>query len=156
MKLDSVKVGLAVAGGLSITCGTCTKYWEGRDKGLPEPRCTANGLCGSPLAGDAFSQYVGPISNFEAWCFRCGTSTSFIVSVVGKTRRIGVCSDHVQMFNEFRATNQPIDLPEPIIQGEGMLFRPRDLLPKKRKSLIESIVEVEKYYADKKGVEFKL
>lgn len=144
MPLDPAKVGLAVQSGLSIVCATCTRYWEGRDQGLPEPQCTTVRRCGSPLASDTFSEYVGPISNFEEWCFRCGTKSSHLVSVRGHTRKVGVCREHMPMFNEYR--NKATAPSSVLLHHEGAIIRPEDLLKKKAqpKTLSEIIREAEK------------
>ncbi len=145
MPLDPAKVGLAVQSGLSIVCATCTRYWEGRDQHLAEPECTARKPCGSPLANDTFSEYSGPMSNFEEWCFRCGSKSSFLVTVANHVRRVGVCREHVEMFNQLRAQGAP-DAPNPLLQRDGQVIRPQDLVRKRTipKTLSAAIIEIEK------------
>lgn len=98
MPLDPAKVGLAVQNGLSTVCATCTSYWEGRDKGLPEPQCAQEQPCASPLRGDSFSFYSGPLPTLEKWCFRCGSESDYSIVLTDATkRRVGVCSSHLDM-----------------------------------------------------------
>ena len=152
MPLDLAKVGLAVQGGLSAVCATCTRYWEGRDQRLPEPKCTAKEDCASPLGGGDFHEYVGPLTDFEQWCFRCGSASDYVVVLAARDRRrMGVCRNHVSMFNEL----QPLtgDAARVFLRGMGSFVRPEDLLPRRRKSLIAAILEVESYYANKEGRE---
>ena len=150
MPLDPVKIGLAVQGGLAAVCATCTRWWEGQDRG--QATCTAVDGCGSPLRGDDFHEYNGPLTSFERWCFRCGASSDYLVILADPGRRhVGVCRDHVAMFNELRPTTE--ETPRVYLQGGGALVRPEDLLPRRRRSLIASILEVEKHFADKEGRE---
>lgn len=154
MPLDPVRVGLAVQSGVSIVCATCQKYWQGRDKGLPGAECTATKPCGSPLAGGEFSEYVGPITVFDRWCFVCGDSATHGVRIAGKTRTFGMCDDHVQWLHQLA----PVDVDGPELEREvhrpdGSLVAASSLVKKRKQSLGEFIYEVEKYYADKEGRE---
>lgn len=146
--MNPAKVGLAVQGGLSTVCATCDRYWEARDRRLPEPQCLAKDGCGSPLKGDDFHEYAGPMTNFERWCFACGADSRFGVRVHGRERIVGVCEDHVKWLSELRP-----------MQGQDVapheLRGPTDLLRTgpKRKTLAQAIFEVEDYYAKKNGTE---
>lgn len=92
--MNPAKIALAVQGGLSVVCSTCTRYWEGRDRGLPGDTCTASTPCGSPLAGDDFHEYRGPMADFSAWCFICGDDPSCVMQHPGSSRLFGVCERH--------------------------------------------------------------
>lgn len=100
MPLDPVKIARATAGGLSVVCATCEKYWRAVDQGLD--RCLASQSCGSPLAGLTFPEYLGPLNDegFRLYCFVCGGKSSHGVRVKGKLRVIGVCRDHLKLFQE--------------------------------------------------------
>lgn len=95
--IDLFKVRLAVASGLSYVCATCENYWGARDKGIPEDRCLSKDNCGSPIAGDVFHEYVGPITAFDRFCFACGGPSTHGLRVTGSVRVIGACSEHVEL-----------------------------------------------------------
>jgi hypothetical protein len=95
MPLNPVKVALAVSQGLSAVCATCEKYWGARDKGIPGDTCLATDGCGSPIAGDVFHEYRGPMAQFDKFCFVCGNQATHAVRVDMYVRVIGVCKDHV-------------------------------------------------------------
>lgn len=97
MVLDPSKVAAAVASGLSIVCATCEKYWEARDKNVPDDRCLAVDGCGSPIAGDVFHEYRGPMTQFDRFCFRCGDRATHAIRVTNNVRVIGCCEAHVEM-----------------------------------------------------------
>lgn len=84
------------------------------------------------------------MSNFEEWCFRCGSRSAYLVTVTGHVRRVGVCREHVSMFNELRAPSVPA--PNPLLQRDGQVIRPQDLLKKRQmpKTLSAAIIEIEK------------
>ena len=94
MPIDLKKAVMAAGDGLSVVCSTCEKYWAGIDRGLG--RCLAVDGCGSPMAGDVFHEYRGPMANFAAFCFVCGGKATHVVRVDNNVRAIGVCSDHVR------------------------------------------------------------
>lgn len=97
MPLNPVKVALAVSGGLSAVCSTCEKYWDARDKGIPGDACLATDGCGSPIAGDVFHEYRGPMTQFDRFCFVCGNQATHAVRVDMYVRVIGVCGKHVEL-----------------------------------------------------------
>ena len=82
----------AVAQGVSIVCATCDHFWEGVGRNLG--RCTAPGPCGSPIAGDVFTHYQGPITDFTRYCFVCGEQPAKVLKVENLIRLIGVCEKH--------------------------------------------------------------
>jgi hypothetical protein len=102
MVMDPAKIAVAVSSGLSIVCATCEKYWEARDKGIPDDRCLAVDGCGSPIAGDVFHEYRGPMTQFDQFCFRCGDRATHAVRVDNSVRVIGVCSAHVEMIKTLK------------------------------------------------------
>jgi hypothetical protein len=97
MPLNPVKVALAVSRGLSAVCSTCEKYWDARDKGVPGDVCLATDGCGSPIAGDVFHEYRGPMTQFDRFCFACGNQATHAVRVDMYVRVIGVCEQHVNL-----------------------------------------------------------
>lgn len=149
MPLDPLLVEAAVKSGLSAVCATCRKYWEGREKGLPEPRCTAVSKCGSPLAGDDFHEYVGPITEFDRWCFVCASSSKYGVTVRGRSRVVGVCETHVRLLADLKPVSAEAAFPV-LKTSSGASVRPEDILPKSKPSLFAAIAEAEKSF-EKKG-----
>lgn len=97
MPLNPVKVALAVSRGLSAVCATCEKYWDARDKGVEGDACLAADGCGSPIAGDVFHEYRGPMTQFDKFCFACGNQATHAVRVDMYVRVIGVCGKHVEL-----------------------------------------------------------
>ena len=125
--------------GRPITCATCSHMWRARDaqaESCGQPKC-----CG-PLWGGDFPSYSGPLRTFEAWCFRCGESSTHGVQV--NQRVFGMCDEHAAWFKEAQE-NSP-ELPRLPVQANGTVAL-------SRKNLAQTIFEVEKYYADKEGRE---
>ena len=149
MPLNPAKVGLAVQSGVSIVCATCQRYWEGRDRNLPGSRCTSATACGSPLAGDDFHAYEGPITDFTRWCFMCGDSAKYAVRKPGSQRLFGVCDTHAKYLHEMR----PVQALTPQEQqaANALLVRtaqgnervPLQLFGQRKKTLREVIWETE-------------
>jgi hypothetical protein len=102
MPFDPTKVAIAVSSGLSIVCATCENYWRARDLAKPGDQCMATEPCGSPIAGDVFHQYVGPMSQFDEWCFVCGSPSTQALRVKGFVRVIGCCNAHVHLVRDMR------------------------------------------------------
>lgn len=153
MALDLAKVGLAVQGGLSTVCATCTRYWEARDKHLPEPQCLAKDGCGSPLRGGDFHEYLGPITDFGRWCFVCGADASYGVRVQGRTRAAGMCEAHLRLLTELRPVDDVDVAMREVSNGHSTIPVEQLLRRPKKKSLAAAIYEVESYYAKKEGRE---
>lgn len=148
MALNPAKVGLAVQSGVSIVCATCTRYWEGRERGLPGSRCTSTSGCGSPLAGDDFHDYSGPITDFTRWCFMCGNESVYAVQSPPSPRLFGVCDEHAKMLMELR----PVNMAQPQAQRTeqmlvktalGETVRPFRLLKPRKKTLRQVMAETE-------------
>ena len=147
MPLDQNKIALAMASGLSAVCATCKKYWEAQDRGLNE-RCSSTIRCGSPLAGDTFSDYDGPMAGgLHLWCFVCGGKSHFGIRVNGRPTVIGACKDHIRYAEQLQPIGGPPNQIEVKTSG-GQL--PGTY---KKKSLGDAIQEVEDYYAKKEGRE---
>lgn len=154
MPLNPAKVGLAVQSGLSIVCATCTRYWEGRERGLPGSRCTSTTGCGSPLAGDTFHDYSGPITDFARWCFMCGSESEYAVQLPQSQRLFGVCGAHVARLSELR----PQEMLDPaakqhseqmlVMTPTGELKRPYRLLKRRKPTLREMMLETEREWAE--------
>ena len=92
-------VRAAMADGLSVVCATCKLYWKGREHGLSGHECAATGRCGSPLRKDVFSEYEGPLLDLANICFACGDRSKYGLTVKGKEQVIGVCAEHLKMFD---------------------------------------------------------
>jgi len=132
-----------IAQGVSPVCATCTQYWRGREQGLPRPRCATLVRCGSPIAGDTFSQYDGIISDFTRWCFVCASDSDFAVQVRDEDRLVGVCKGHVRLLNELEACDVGAQSGIlRVVTGEGRLPL-LQLLPKPKKGLFQAIAESE-------------
>lgn len=102
MPLDPMKIAGAIGNGLNVVCATCENYWEARDRGVPDDRCLSKDGCGSPIAGDAFHEYKGPMSQFDQFCFRCGNKATHAVRVSKHPRVIGVCSHHIDLMKTLK------------------------------------------------------
>lgn len=129
--------------GLSAVCAHCHKYWEARDKGVPGDACTTKMKCGSPISGDAFSDYDGPLKGgLHLWCFVCLQKADFVIRVTGRVVAVGACRVHVRYVENLRAVGGPDSRVE--VQGA-----PGAIAPKR--SLAEAINEVESHYAKRDG-----
>lgn len=102
MPLDAGKVAAAVASGLSVVCATCENYWEARDKNVPDGKCLSRNSCGSPIAGDVFHEYRGPMGRFDQFCFVCGNKASHALRVKHYVRVIGACSAHADFVKNMK------------------------------------------------------
>ena len=136
MAMDPAKIAIAVSNGLSIVCATCEKYWGARDAGVPDGRCLSVDNCGSPIAGDVFHEYRGPMTQFDQFCFVCGDRSSHAVRVNGNVRVIGVCNQHVELIK----TLKPQDKQAPnvvLISKDGEKQVTDADAPQKRQSLLK-------------------
>lgn len=146
MPLDPHLVEAAVKSGLSSVCATCTKYWAGRERGLPEPRCTAVSKCGSPLAGDDFHEYEGPIREFDRYCFVCAQPSKYGIKVRDGKRLVGVCDTHVRLLADLKPVDAAV-MGGPILHSaSGHSLRPEDVIPKRKPSLAQAIADAEKSF----------
>jgi hypothetical protein len=87
---------------LSIFCASCRRYWDARLAGVPGHACLIAGACGSPLVGDDFGQYDGPITDRARWCFVCGEAADLVVEAVGK-RACGLCRAHAHVTHSLQS-----------------------------------------------------
>ena len=148
MPLDPKKVTLAMASGLSAVCATCQKYWDARDKGIPGDACTTRLKCGSPMAGDAFTDYDGPLKGaLHQWCFVCAKQADFGIRVTGRVTVVGACKAHIRYVESLRALGGPVSEVE-VQAARGSVAE--SVMPSKR-SLTDAINEVETYYAKREG-----
>jgi len=137
-----------MASGLSAVCATCQKYWEARDRGIPGDACTTKMKCGSPIAGDAFTDYDGPLKGaLHLWCFVCAQKSDFGIRVTGRVTTIGACKEHIRYVERLRAVGGPESRVE-VQAARGSA--PESAAPPKR-SLGDAINEVETYYAKREG-----
>jgi hypothetical protein len=107
MPIDTQEVALAVSRGLSVVCATCERYWAAREAMVPGDRCFSVDGCGSPIAGDVFHEYRGPMTQFDRYCFVCGNKATHAVRVDNSVRVIGCCSEHIQLVKTLRPENKP-------------------------------------------------
>lgn len=128
-------------------CATCKRYWEGRERGLPRPQCTSLEACGSPIAGDTFSQYDGPMSDFTGWCFMCARNSDYAVKVREERRLIGVCREHVRALNDLIAVEKPDMASLLVMHSTAGRVPLLQLLPKPKKGLFQVIAETEAEFA---------
>lgn len=97
-------MALAMSRGLSAVCATCKRYWEARERNIPGDVCTTKTRCGSPISGDTFSNYDGPLkSRLSDWCFVCAQPSEFALRVGAHPRLVGACKTHVGFVAQFRA-----------------------------------------------------
>ena len=146
MPLDAAKIGLAVQSGMSVVCATCERYWEGRDRGLPEPKCTARKPCGSPLAGSTFPEYKGPMTVFDRFCFVCGDRAKYGVRV-GQSRVFGMCAEHIGLMEQL----EPVGL-NGVPAAEILATKKADLdflKIRPKKTVGQAIAEAEAHFDDR-------
>jgi hypothetical protein len=119
------RVQLAIASGVSVYCATCKHYW----RGLAEEResCTAPGPCGSPLAGDTFSHYDGPITEAVRFCFVCGKQPSKLLKVGSKPRLIGVCEEHRLYLKTYKVESGTYVAPTVVLDTKGNKVEPKPI-----------------------------
>lgn len=136
MPMDAVKIAAAVSGGLSIVCATCEKYWSARDKGIAGDSCLSVDGCGSPIAGDVFHEYRGPMTQFDSFCFVCGDRATHAVRVSTHVRVIGVCSEHMQLVKTLKPEGKQAPTVV-VVSKDGERRISEDDAPEKRTPLIK-------------------
>lgn len=99
-RFDEVRI--AMAAGWAFVCATCKRFHEGKEFGLE--RCTAREGCGSPIVGDTFHEYEGPLTDFLRFCFVCGDPPTKGLKVAGHTRMVGACQKHYKYVMEMAPT----------------------------------------------------
>jgi hypothetical protein len=148
MPVDPQAAAMAMARGLSAVCVTCDKYWGARERGVPEDRCLSVDGCGSPIAGDDFHEYKGPITDFLRYCFVCGRAAAKGVRAQGRFRICGICEQHLPLLHTLQPKNKPEPVRDPVVMNgketdlAGRLFRP------KKPGLFQAIMETEQYFAE--------
>jgi hypothetical protein len=137
-------IRLAIASGLSMVCATCAKWQAAHEKGLE--KCLAQDGCGSPIVGDTFHEYDGPITDFLRFCFVCGNPATKGIRVHGHVRLIGACDKHVEYVAQLAPTAPPPerDLLRTILSPEGEGLAEKLLIPKPKRTLAQALVEMEK------------
>lgn len=145
MPPNLIKVGQAVANGLSAVCATCDRYWEPKTRGVLGDQCGAKDGCCSPLGGGDFHEYVGPISDLSRWCFVCGSDATRGARARGRARVIGVCEDHVKLFLKLRPTDDIDVVGADIVNGKTTVPIERLM---NRKKFSQTVLEVDAYLAE--------
>jgi hypothetical protein len=146
--MDVVSVGQAIARGTSIVCATCRRYWEGRERGLPEPKCTVQTPCGSPLAGLAFPHYDGPITDFARWCFVCGSNATSGVKAPESAVVFGMCDKHIGMVGTVEAVGLNGRAVQEVLSGR-LRASPDKFFPPPKQTLGQAIAEAEAHFAER-------
>jgi hypothetical protein len=129
-----------VRAGYSIVCATCDHMQRAHARGLD----SCHQPCGGPLSGQSFPAYVGPITDFQRWCFVCGETSKYGVTVPGGSTAFGVCASHLDTLRAVRATKVPQAPSITAVQGDRGLVPIDRLLGKPLKSLAATISEVER------------
>jgi hypothetical protein len=117
-------IASAMASGVAMVCSTCTRFWEGKERGLEQ--CTAVDGCGSPIIGDTFHEYDGPITDFLRFCFVCGGAATKGIRVRDRRRVIGVCAGHADYVVTMAAKPVPLALHRPVLSAEGRVILSKD------------------------------
>ncbi len=108
--------------------------------------------CGSPLKGDDFHEYSGPIDDFGRWCFVCGEDATHGVRVKGRVRSVGMCTNHLKYLTELRSVDAIDVAVQSEVRGPRTTVGVERLIQSKKKTLGQSIYEVESYFAKKNGL----
>jgi hypothetical protein len=150
MPFDPTKVAVAIAGGLSAVCASCERYWAAREGGLPGHLCGTKTGCGSPMVGDVFHEYEGPMKgSLRNWCFVCGSKSRFGIKVRGKLGVIGVCEAHVHYVKQYAVKAKPVEAPPDVRDAAGV----EPVMEPPKKGLLSTIMEEEAKYAAGDGLE---
>lgn len=146
-----VKIAAAIHSGVSIVCATCNRYWEGREQGLPEPRCTVQKPCGSPFVRLTFPEYEGPMTDFASWCFVCGARAEKGISVGSNPRVVGMCNRHIPMLTQLEPVGLKLngEAVAEIVDSKGRRVPLSRYFGTPKKSLIQTITETEAEFAEK-------
>lgn len=99
------------------------------------------------MSGDAFTDYEGPLStSMHLWCFVCAQKADFGIRVKGRLRTVGACKEHIRYVESYRA----VGAPEARVEVNTSKGKAPEVV-KPKKTLGETINEVETYYAKKEG-----
>ena len=152
LRLDPVALRIEIEGkGASVVCATCHHYWDAREKGVPGTGCTSRSGCGSPMAGDTFYDYDGPLTreHLAEHCFVCNHPGEYALVVVGRSHRVGVCELHLDLV----VSREPLgplhliaELPDKVlVKRDDLLISLHDLRNKPRKKRFRDVfMEVER------------
>lgn len=148
---DPIKVAFAQRSGLSFVCSLCVKYWQARDRGIPGDQCLAESGCGSPIAGDDFHEYEGPLTAFERWCFVCGDKSRFGVRarscVRPGVRIFGVCMKHVALLSKLRSVDATRQPEAEVREVGGTTKTVEQIVGRPPKSLVRAIHDAEREFS---------
>jgi len=97
--LDPKRMIEAEIKNVAFICRMCERWYRGEDMGLVDVEgdqvCDATGTCGSPVSGDDFDEYEGPLKGYlDKYCYICGKSKpeKVLVAKVGGAQKIGCCN----------------------------------------------------------------
>lgn len=148
---DPIKVAFAQQNGLAFVCSLCVKYWQARDRGVPGNQCLATSGCGSPIVGDDFHEYEGPLTAFERWCFVCGEKSCFGVRarscVRSGSRIFGICMKHVPLLAKLRSVVLPRQPEAEIRETAGVVRTVSQVVGPPPKTLARAILEAEREFS---------
>lgn len=149
--MDVDRIRVAVANGVSAVCATCRWYWEGRARGLPEPKCAVGRSCGSPFAGLTFPEYAGPMNDFARFCFVCGADASYGVRVREEPRILGMCSQHIGMLGKIEPVGLKLNgsAVADILDRQRGRMSLQEFFGVPKKTLGQVIAETEAEFAEK-------
>lgn len=142
MPLNVLQVKAAVKSGVSAVCATCTRWWEGQDRGLS--KCTAASSCGGPIAGMDFPLYEGPIAAFERFCFVCASEAPFGIKLPERSRVIGICRSHIGMLDRYVAESPGAHFS--LLSSKGIVVPVQGRYTPK--TLLEVMVETEQMFEE--------
>jgi len=137
-----IDIRVAMGTGVSAVCATCKRFWEGRAQGLET--CTAGEDCGSPIVGDTFHLYEGPITDFLRFCFVCGGKPKKAIRVHGHARLIGACEEHAGWTAQLAPRRNPRLPLAPRTVTDGRTEEDvSTLIPKPKKTLGAAMAQME-------------
>jgi len=149
MPLNVLDIRSVVAKGVSSVCATCSRFWKGRDVGLPFPSCTAERPCGGPIAGLDFPEYDGPLTEFDRFCFVCGGTGVYGVKIPNRTKVIGMCRPHLSLLDRLCVEDEGTS-PIEVHSAKGIIIPIGGRLT--RRTLVEEIYETElQFEAERKA-----
>jgi len=109
--------------GVFFACASCRHLWEG----MAEGKETCTGIdCGGPSKRKDFPEYDGPVTDFSALCFICGSEdTLAYAKVTGSEKKFGLCKNHLETLDNILGAAPPVN---GVIQGNGqqVLIFPRE------------------------------
>jgi hypothetical protein len=98
--LDEKRLLAAKMEGVAFICRMCVRWYQGEDMNLRDARgdkmCAATSDCGSPISGDSFQSYSGPLDgSLGKFCYVCGKKNPehALSCNVDNASRIGCCKE---------------------------------------------------------------